>query len=75
MDAEQQKIVLLKEVEVLKEYKNFVTDICYDYRCDSPRCRANMGLSTIRVLSKGRQDEKTFRARWMKWKENMGFPV
>jgi len=61
---------ITKENEVLKEYKNFVTDICYDYK-DKPE----LGLMAIRVLSKGKQDDRSFRQVWLRWRENMGLPV
>lgn len=61
---------LVKTVERLEEYKSFVTDICFDYK-NQP----DIGLMAIRVLSKGRQDEETFRGIWLKWRESMGAPV
>ena len=61
---------LLKKVEQLEQYKAFVTDICFDYKSNP-----EIGLMAIRVLSKGRQDDKAFLAVWMKWRESMGVPV
>ena len=61
---------LTKKVEQLEEYKAFVTDICFDYHTNP-----GIGLMAIRVLSKGKQDEETFKGVWMKWRESMGVPV
>ena len=61
---------LEKELEVLREYKGFVTDICYDYK-DQP----SLGLMAIKVLSKGRQTEEVFREVWLKWRDNKELSV
>ena len=63
---------LKKEVEVLREFKSFVTDICFDYQCHEPNNQADVGLSAIRVLAKGKQSEEEFEKGWRKWRENMG---
>ncbi len=56
-----------KELELLREFKNFVTDICFDYQCHDPRNQADIGLSAIRVLAKGKQSEEEFEKVWRKW--------
>ena len=61
---------LKKEIDLLKEYKNFVTDICFDYK-NNP----SIGLMAIKVLSKGRMNEEDFREVWLKWRENMELPA
>lgn len=61
---------LQKRVEVLEEYMSFVTDICFDYKS-----QPEIGLMAIRVLSKGRQDEETFKGVWLRWRETIGAPV
>ena len=55
------------KLDLLEEYKGFVTDICYDYK-DQPE----IGLMAIKVLSKGRQSPEVFREVWMKWRDNKG---
>ena len=72
MDIEDHKniVKLLKAVDALEEYKNFVTDICFDYKR-----QPEIGLMAIRVLSKGRLDEGAFREVWLKWRESMRVPV
>lgn len=70
VDLQKQVVKMLKAVDALEEYKNFVTDICFDYK-DKPE----IGLMAIRVLSKGKQDEETFTRVWMKWRETIGAPV
>ena len=65
-----------KEVELLREFNNFVTDISFDY--DDPvesDCHSFLGLAAIRVLAKGKQSEEEFRKVWLKWKENIGLEV
>jgi len=61
---------LTKKVEVLEEYMSFVTDICFDYKR-----QPEIGLMAIRVLSKGKQDEETFKGVWMRWRAAKGAPV
>lgn len=58
---------LKKELERLKEYKSFVTDICFDYQKQPA-----LGLLAIRVLSKELATEKEFRGVWLRWREQMG---
>ena len=57
-----------KELEVLREFKNFVTDISFDYQCRDPENKADVGLSAIRVLAKGKQSEEEFEKVWRKWR-------
>jgi len=54
------------ELELLREFRNFVIDICYDYRQ-----QPEIGLMAIRVLAKGKMDEDRFRETWERWKEKM----
>ena len=60
-----------KELEALRELRQFAIDICFDYTCKDPGCSANVGLSAIRVLWKGKQSEEEFRKIWIKWRENL----
>lgn len=63
-----------RQLEILKELKQFIVDICFDYTCKDPNCSANVGLSAIRVLYKGKQSEEEFKKVWEKWRENVGVP-
>ena len=57
------------QLEILKELKQFIVDICFDYTCKDPDCSANVGLSAIRVLCKGKQSEEEFKKVWEQWRE------
>ena len=60
-----------KQLETFKELKQFIIDICFDYTCKDPGCSADIGLSAIRVLCKGKQTEEEFRKIWVKWRERV----
>ena len=62
-------------LDKLRELRQFVIDICFDYTCKNPRCSADIGLSAIRVLCKGKQSEEEFKKVWEKWKEKVGVAV
>ena len=57
------------ELEALRELRHFTIDICFDYTCKDPGCSADIGLSAIRVLCKGKQNEEEFRKVWEMWRE------
>ena len=63
----------IHELEVLRELKQFIVDICFDYKEDkcqeSPNCAPGIGLSAIRVLCKGKQREEEFKKTRERWRE------
>ena len=63
-----------RQLEALRELKQFIVDICFDYKCreclDPPECTASIGLSAVRVLCRGKQTEEEFKKVWKKWREN-----
>ena len=58
-----------RQLETLRELKQFIVDICFDYTCKDPGCSANVGLSAIRVLCKGKQSEEEFKKVWERWRD------
>ncbi|KKK52036.1 hypothetical protein LCGC14_3108980 [marine sediment metagenome] len=58
-----------EDLETLKELKQFLVDICFDYTCKDPGCSADIGLSAIRVLCKGKQREEEFKKTRERWRE------
>lgn len=68
----EKELSLLKEkIVVLMEYRHFVTDISFEYNCRDPAGQAEMGLTAIRILSKGKLSEERFKSIWLLWKERM----
>ena len=59
-----------RQLKVLRELFGFIVDISFDYTCKDPGCSANVGLSAIRVLCKGKQAEEEFTKIWKKWREH-----
>ncbi len=64
-----------REPGLREDVTDFVVDICFDYACQDEGCKANLGLSAIRILLKGKKTEQEFKDVWLKWREMMGTPI